>query len=1841
MYHVKEPLLILISIVIFSGLAAGMVVEITSNPVQTTVGGWANISVRVLDNSTPQNNTLVNFTATLGNLSAVSAYTNSSGMATIRINSTTSGMATINASAGGVYNTTNVTFLAEKPALIDINATQNPLVAGNITIVNLTAYDQYNNINSTVNLTINILISDILGEIKHNVNITRAPCTLTELAANQSSVNLMNFTQVNSSILLSINSTIAGNATITAYAENTTGIFNITYTPSALYSISYNPYSEITVNKTVEITVNAWDIYDNPLNGTAVSFNAAPPSATQYNSPIEYNSLNLSMQTITTDLNGYASTVFRADKRAGDNTINITVENINTSVTVHGLADEASTLYLTQTPDSVYANNKDAYRLKAQVVDKFLNPVLPRGAPITDQVLFTTISRSTLVPMNESGIAVTLVGPTAYIETKMVTATYKNATGDTKITNSTNLSFAAGNLSRFIIYANPDAVLSQNLNGNHVSTITVTSLDEWGHAIPGINITLNNTNTTLGNLTAAGIDAANLINTTTDYNGYRQAVFTSNIPSGNATINVSSGSINASTVVNVRDQPFLSINITFEPDNITSGDTVNMTTIISVEGELPISRPAASAMLVLDRSGSMDPDYYAGTPLDVALVIDRSGSMIGTPLADVKTASKAFINNLVSNSQVGVVSYSTTSTVDIGLTLLNSLDNKIPVRSAIDGLSAGGMTAMGEGMADANTMLYNGRHDARKIMIVLTDGNTNEGTDQEGENAIAFANANEITIYSIGLGNDLNEQVLQNIAVSTGGKYYNAPTSSDLASIYNSIAQEISDYDFTQIQYGVDGFTPYDYQNQSSVNAGTIFEDSFMVNETINDIKVQLDWINVSSDLNLTLISPGGHVYGAGNDTVGYYYNDGSTVLMNTTEYIWIHPLFYTYPDNDLDTVEYGNWTVRVSGNRTEKFNISTYIDKKSAVKLGSYAFISSFDESRGDRIGLALYSFDSVGNSNIQTSYLRNGSTWVGYFTVNTNGIYEFNLSWTDASNLDIYLYDGTTILNSSTGGSNPEVVSSQLLAGTNYHIVVSKDLVIGNDTQFTINVSSSPLRNAMSVYYDSNSPSVPRYRQWDGLQWSNEASANNIGGNIRWIVMQSNPKRDETILGTLDTSNDLNVQIWDGSVWGAVQQFSGSEYSYYYRGFDIAYEENSGDAMIVYNRNNYVPRYRLWDGAIWSDEGTVNATQAGTNSIRWVRLIAKPDSDEILLAYLDSANDLRAQIWNGSTWSNVKVLTMDASTSTYQSFDVVYEQVTGNAMVVWAQSDKTIRYSIWDGTSWSASNTIYTNPYGPYWIKLASDPNSDNILMGVLNSDKDVHVSAWNGSAWSAALKIEDNTYEYDKRIMDVAFEQSSGIGLVVWGDSTSTPKYRTWNGSWSPEYSASNLGGSGYTRWVQLRPDPFSNKMFLMTSDGAPSNGDNNINIQQWNGTVWTARSNVETDSYSYKECFDLAYQRHTISIEQTPMSWTEWYAMVTSTLNDSIAHLNNSIDTMTADGLTAIDEGLYLANNQFSTVSGNSTIVLMTDGLDNAGYHSMLLEAERARQNHIVIYTIGFGKNESEVDPVLSEIADITDGKYYFAPDADTLKSIFRGIAANLTNFTAEGPTLNLHLPHNYITNLSLATATYITNSSNSTTGNATSFIAPVFPQKGNAEPNITCVGNISILAWELPSLMPGEKWGVWYQLIVQGAGYVPLILPSSNITYTDMNGTFINVNIVYEGGVSVGGSGADVNYIALGNMQLNANPSVVFIGDPSRIMVKATYDEGSPAIADATLYSNLGYFNNLENPLDNLTVSGSNFVNFTSATAGQARINAICSNGNNSVNGSVMVVVRPRGRITVT
>ncbi|KAF5416341.1 MAG: hypothetical protein C5S48_03200 [Candidatus Methanogaster sp.] len=261
---------------------------------------------------------------------------------------------------------------------------------------------------------------------------------------------------------------------------------------------------------------------------------------------------------------------------------------------------------------------------------------------------------------------------------------------------------------------------------------------------------------------------------------------------------------------------------------------------------------------------------------------------------------------------------------------------------------------------------------------------------------------------------------------------------------------------------------------------------------------------------------------------------------------------------------------------------------------------------------------------------------------------------------------------------------------------------------------------------------------------------------------------------------------------------------------------------------------------------------------------------------------------------------------------------------------------------------------------------------------------------------------------------------------------------------------------------------------------------------------------------------------VGIADIPVNWLEWRAQINNSLTDSIVSfdpINDSIDNLTADGMTAIDEGLYEANNAlydyFAAVSKpieNGTIILMTDGIDNVGYHSMIAEAERAAANNTTIFTVGFGSDID--DRVLRQIANITGGEYHFAPNATVLKNIFVGIAGVLGDFTAPDPNIAIRLGNNAIIKGAFANVIYINESANVTYFNCT--LADCSEGQYEYEylnPNITYEGNRTILSWGIGNrpdriITIGKYWNVTYQLQIdnKSAGYVPIILYPSCVTY---------------------------------------------------------------------------------------------------------------------------------------
>jgi Ca-activated chloride channel family protein len=117
------------------------------------------------------------------------------------------------------------------------------------------------------------------------------------------------------------------------------------------------------------------------------------------------------------------------------------------------------------------------------------------------------------------------------------------------------------------------------------------------------------------------------------------------------------------------------------------------------------------------------------------------------------------------------------------------------------------------------------------------------------------------------------------------------------------------------------------------------------------------------------------------------------------------------------------------------------------------------------------------------------------------------------------------------------------------------------------------------------------------------------------------------------------------------------------------------------------------------------------------------------------------------------------------------------------------------------------------------------------------------------------------------------------------------------------------------------------------------------------------------------------------------------------------------------MTAIGEGLAQAVSKLKDSEAESKVViLLTDGENTAGNIDPLRAAEAARALGVRVYTIGVGSNtmmpmryrdafgrirtemyELKIDEeTLSEIADITGGKFFQAKDEAALRSIYREI-----------------------------------------------------------------------------------------------------------------------------------------------------------------------------------------------------------------------------------------------------
>ncbi|RMH42439.1 MAG: VWA domain-containing protein [Deltaproteobacteria bacterium] len=206
-------------------------------------------------------------------------------------------------------------------------------------------------------------------------------------------------------------------------------------------------------------------------------------------------------------------------------------------------------------------------------------------------------------------------------------------------------------------------------------------------------------------------------------------------------------------------------------------------------------------------------------PLHLAIVIDRSGSMAGDKLAQAKRAARQLVERLDERDRVAVVAYGSQPA------LLTPAEPATPrhvaaALAAIDRLVDDGGTNLSGGLVTGRDELLPWRSaTAVSRVVLISDGLANEGITAPDELAqLARSTAERgVSITTVGVGLDFDEQTMTAIAVAGAGHYYFAEHADALADIFDAELARVGETVATDVRVaitpapGVDVVDAYGY----------------------------------------------------------------------------------------------------------------------------------------------------------------------------------------------------------------------------------------------------------------------------------------------------------------------------------------------------------------------------------------------------------------------------------------------------------------------------------------------------------------------------------------------------------------------------------------------------------------------------------------------------------------------------------------------------------------------------------------------------------------------------------------------------------------------------------------------------------------------------------------------------------------------------------------------------------------------------------------------------------------------------------------------------------------------
>jgi Ca-activated chloride channel homolog len=205
------------------------------------------------------------------------------------------------------------------------------------------------------------------------------------------------------------------------------------------------------------------------------------------------------------------------------------------------------------------------------------------------------------------------------------------------------------------------------------------------------------------------------------------------------------------------------------------------------DGNIDGNQPNSQRQLAISISAIAD-SLGRNVPLNLCLILDRSGSMNGRPLETVKKAACRIVDRLNPGDRISVVAFDHRAKV---LVSNQTVVDPEKIKQQINTLAADGGTAIDEGLQLGIKELTKGNKEAVSQAFLLTDGENEHGSNKRCLEFAQLAASYNLTVNTLGFGDNWNQDILEQIADGGGGSLSHIQRPDDAEDKFNQLFNRI------------------------------------------------------------------------------------------------------------------------------------------------------------------------------------------------------------------------------------------------------------------------------------------------------------------------------------------------------------------------------------------------------------------------------------------------------------------------------------------------------------------------------------------------------------------------------------------------------------------------------------------------------------------------------------------------------------------------------------------------------------------------------------------------------------------------------------------------------------------------------------------------------------------------------------------------------------------------------------------------------------------------------------------------------------------------------------------